>query len=60
MNYLNAAKARIRLGDRAKKLTDNQLILMKRMHADKNNYIQEICDTFKISRPTLFRLLRVY
>jgi len=60
VNYLNAAKARVRLGDRAKKLTDNQFIFMKRMHPDKNNYIQEIWDTFKISRPTLFRLFRVY
>ena len=57
---LNAARARGRLGGRPKKLTDNQLVLMKRMHADKNNSIQEICDTFKISRPTLFRHLRVY
>jgi len=55
---LNAARARGRKGGRPKKLTDSQLLLMKRMHADKANSIQEICDTFKISRPTLFRLLR--
>ena len=26
----------------------------QKMHADKDNSIQEICDMFKISRPTLF------
>jgi len=51
--------ARGRLGGRPKKLTDAQLIMMKKMHADKDNSIQEICDMFKISRPTLFRLVRV-
>ena len=56
---LNAARARGRLGGRPKKLTDAQLIMMKKMHADKDNSIQEICDMFKISRPTLFRLVRV-
>ena len=56
---LNAARARGRLGGRPKKLTDAQLMMMKKMHADKNNSIQEICDMFKISRPTLFRLVRV-
>ena len=54
---LNAARARGRKGGRPKKLSDSQLILMKKMHADKSNSIQEICDMFSISRPTLFRLL---
>ena len=40
------------------KITDSQLLLMKRMHADRDNSIQEICDMLKISRTTLFRLLR--
>lgn len=56
---LNASIARCRLGGRPKKLTDAQLIMMKKMHADKDNSIQEIYDMFKISRPTLFRLVRV-
>ena len=58
LSGLKAAKARGRLGGRPRKLTESQLTIMKKIHDDTDGSIQEICEMFKISRPTLFRLLR--
>ncbi|MCE2993397.1 MAG: recombinase family protein [Alphaproteobacteria bacterium] len=56
---LNSARARGRLGGRPKKLTESQLYLMRKLYADKSNEISDICKMFKISRPTLFRLVKI-
>lgn len=56
---LKAARARGRLGGRPKKLTESQLHLMRKLYADKANDISEICKMFNISKPTLFRLVKI-
>lgn len=56
---LNAARARGRLGGRPKKLSESQLHLMRKLYADKSNEVIDICTMFKISRPTLYRLVKV-
>jgi len=54
---LAAARARGRVGGRPKKLTDKQVALAKRMHADKQTDIATICQTLGISKSTLYRIL---
>ena len=56
---LEAARARGRMGGRPKKLTQAQILILKKLYADKNNGIKDICESFKISKNTLFRLVRV-
>lgn len=55
---LEAARARGRLGGRPKKVSASQLEMMKRLYADKNNNIGDICNSFKISKSSLYRLVR--
>jgi DNA invertase Pin-like site-specific DNA recombinase len=55
---LAAARARGRVGGRPRKLTPKQVALAKRLHADKENDIQTICQTLGISRGTLYRALK--
>lgn len=55
---LAAARARGRIGGRKPKLTSKQIELAKRMHADKSNDIDTICQTLGISRSTLYRVIR--
>jgi len=55
---LTAARARGRLGGRPSMLASDPCIeTAKRLHADKTMPIAAICETLKISRPTLYRWL---
>ena len=55
---LAAARARGRLGGRRPILTnDSRVQMAKKMHADKTTAIADICNTLRISRPTLYRYL---
>jgi len=55
---LSAARARGRTGGRPRKLKNGKVALARSLHADKNNSIEDICETLHISRPTLYRYLR--
>jgi DNA invertase Pin-like site-specific DNA recombinase len=52
---LTAARARGRTGGRPKVLTGRQLSIAQSLYDDPTNSIAEICQTLKISRPTLYR-----
>lgn len=57
---LTAARARGRLGGRpSMEANDPRIKTAKSLHADKNMPIADICQTLKISRPTLYRWLSV-
>lgn len=53
---LKAARARGRQGGRPHKLTGKRAEMAVAMLNDPTNAIDDICDTFGISRPTLYRL----
>ena len=56
---LAAARARGRVGGRPKKLaTNGKVALARRLFADPNQSISEICSTLEISRSTLYRYVR--
>lgn len=52
---LRAARARGRKGGRKEKLSPKQVEMAKAMVADPNISINAICETLKISKPTLYR-----
>jgi DNA invertase Pin-like site-specific DNA recombinase len=52
---LKAARARGRTGGRKQKLTPKQIEMAKAMVSDPNISINSICETLKISKPTLYR-----
>lgn len=52
---LKAARARGRTGGRKQKLTPKQIEMAKAMVSDPNISISSICETLKISKPTLYR-----
>jgi DNA invertase Pin-like site-specific DNA recombinase len=55
---LEAARARGRLGGRRPlSPTDPRILTAKTLHADKKMQVADICQTLKISRPTLYRYL---
>lgn len=54
---LQAARARGKMGGRPKSLTDKQINMLKSLYDDKNNSIDDICKTMKISRSTLYRYI---
>ena len=56
---LTAARSRGRLGGRPKALTARQIVMAKKLLADPNNSVQEICEQFKVSRSTLYRVCRL-
>jgi len=57
---LSAARARGKKGGRKPIQPNNPKVIMaQKMHADKSISIDEICDTLKISRATLYRYLRL-
>lgn len=58
MAGLAAARARGRVGGRPKKLTQKQVELAKRMYQDKHTDITTICETFGISKSTLYRVIK--
>jgi DNA invertase Pin-like site-specific DNA recombinase len=53
---LKAARARGRQGGRPRKLTGKRAEMAVAMLNDPTNDIDDICDTFGVSRPTLYRL----
>jgi DNA invertase Pin-like site-specific DNA recombinase len=55
---LSAARTRGKMGGRKPILSnDPRVKTAKRMHEDKSLKIEEICETLRISRPTLYRYL---
>ena len=55
---LEAARARGKVGGRPKALSQSKAELARRMYADKNNSVSEICKTLGITRMTLWRYVR--
>ncbi|MGH2494862.1 MAG: recombinase family protein [Rhabdochlamydiaceae bacterium] len=56
---LAAARARGRIGGRPKRLaTNGKIALARRLFADPNHSIPEICSTLGISRSTLYRYVK--
>ena len=55
---LAAARARGRLGGRPKKLSPHKQKMLVRAYNKKELSIQELCDEFGISKPTLYKYLR--
>lgn len=55
---LSAARARGRIGGRPAKLTTEQIILLKKMHADKENSLSLILSTFNIKPRTMYKYLK--
>lgn len=55
---LAAARARGRHGGRKEKLTARQIATLKTMYFSREHSTSEICETFQISRPTLYRYAR--
>jgi DNA invertase Pin-like site-specific DNA recombinase len=56
---LEAARSRGRNGGPKHKLTPKQVEIVRQLYADKSHSLQEICDTFGISRTTLWRYVKV-
>ena len=52
---LASARARGRKGGRPRALTDKQVEMLKRLAADPNNKVDEICQALGISRKTFYR-----
>ncbi len=57
LDGLEAARARGRKGGRKPKLGERQVALIRTMHASGEHTITEIADTFKVTRPTIYRAL---
>jgi DNA invertase Pin-like site-specific DNA recombinase len=55
---LQAARARGRKGGRPKALTEKKLSMARALYANKANSINEICQTLKISKTSLYRYLK--
>ena len=52
---LEAARARGRLGGRKHKLSSKQISTLRAMYESKKHTLKEICTTFEITKPTLYR-----
>jgi DNA invertase Pin-like site-specific DNA recombinase len=57
MAGLEAARARGRFGGRKEKLNSSQVAALKTMYHSKKHSLKEICDTFGITKPTIYRYL---
>jgi DNA invertase Pin-like site-specific DNA recombinase len=55
---LQAARARGKVGGRPKALSKGKAEMARRMYADKNNSVSEICRILGITRMTLWRYVR--
>ena len=55
---LKSARARGRVGGRPKKLNEEQTQMVRKMWKDHSITIEEICRTFDITSPTLYRYLK--
>ncbi len=56
---LAAARARGRMGGRPSKLNEAKILAIRRLYADKNNQIGDICQMFGISKATLYRVVKL-
>ncbi len=54
---LDAARARGRTGGRKEKLNATQVAALKTMYDSKKHSLGEICSTFDITKPTIYRYL---
>jgi len=54
---LKAVRFRRNLEDRKKKLSSAQVLMLRTMYESKEHNLKEICNTFGISKPTLYRYL---
>ena len=54
---LDAARARGRTGGRKEKLNTTQVAALKTMYESKKHSLGEICSTFDIAKPTIYRYL---
>lgn len=54
---LDAARARGRTGGRKEKLNATQVAALKTMYESKKHSLSEICSTFDITKPTIYRYL---
>src|ERR687886_736513 len=55
---LEAARARGRKGGPKHKLTPKQVEILRQLYKDKSHSLEEICDSFGISRITLWRYVK--
>jgi len=55
---LTAARQRGKKGGRPKALNPKQREIVVRLYNDRKNTVKEICETMKISKPTLYSYLR--
>jgi DNA invertase Pin-like site-specific DNA recombinase len=55
---LQAARARGRTGGRPKALSPKKIEMARALFSDKNNAVDEICKTLRISRVTLYRYVK--
>ncbi len=56
---LEAARARGRKGGRKLKLKPQQIAALKTMYESKKHTIDEVCSMFGITKPTLYRYLKI-
>ena len=59
LDGLEAARARGRKGGRKPKLSERQVKVIRTMHASGEHTITELADTFKVTRPTIYRVLEL-
>ena len=57
---LDAARARGRTGGRKEKLNATQIAALKTMYESKKHSLGEICSTFGITKPTIYRYLEKF
>ena len=55
---LEAARSRGRKGGPKHKLTPKQVKIVRQLYKDKSHTLQEICDSFGVSRVTLWRYVK--
>ena len=55
---LSAARARGRMGGRPGKLSETQIKQLNKLYKDKEISIAQLCEMFKISKPTLYKYLQ--
>ena len=56
---LSAARSRGKKGGWPKAMDDKKIIMARSLFNDKNNSIKDICKTLNVSKPTLYRYLKV-
>lgn len=57
LDGLDAARARGRVGGRKPKLNDRQITVARQMYDSKEHTVQQIADTLRVSRGTVYRHL---